>query len=159
MRSFVLLAVTFLIAATAAFSQKAAVSASTSEVSQRDEQQVRLLEAEMLKGEMNSDPAVFEKTLADDCLILPAGPDFTKAKLVEGVHKSQGQAPPYIASEEDMHVYMVGDTAVAMYVKEYVVRANPNQVDRQDLTDVFVRSAGTWKLKISRASPLRKTEK
>ena len=90
--------------------------------------------------------------------MLPAGPAFTKAKLVEGVHKSKGQAPPYIPSEEDMHVYMLGDTAIAMYVKEYAVRANPNQVDRQDLTDVFVRSAGTWKLKISRASPLRKTE-
>jgi hypothetical protein len=90
--------------------------------------------------------------------MLPAGPDLTEAKLVEGVYKSQGQAPPYIAREEDMHVYMLGDTAIAMYVKEYAVRANPNQVDRQDLTDVFVRTAGTWKLKISRSSPLRKTE-
>jgi hypothetical protein len=83
----------------------------------------------MLKGEMNSDPVAFEKILADDCLMLPAGPDLTKAKLVQGVLKSQGQAPPYIASEEGMHVYMLGDTAIAMYVKEYAVRANPNQVD------------------------------
>jgi hypothetical protein len=75
-----------------------------------------------------------------------------------GAISEKGQAPPYIASEEDMHVYMLGDAAIAMYVKEYAVRASPNQVDRQDLTDVFVRSAGTWKLKISRASPLRKTE-
>ena len=157
MRNFVLQAATFLIVATTAFSQNPGVPASTSEVS-KDEQQIRQLEAEMLKGEMNSDPAVFEKILAEDCLMLPAGPDFTKAKLVEGVHKSQGQAPPYIASEEDMHVYMLGYTAIAMYVKEYAVRANPNQVDRQDLTDVFVRSAGTWKLKISRSSPLRKIE-
>ena len=111
----------------------------------------------MLKGEMNIDPVVFEKVLADDCLNLPAGPGLTKAN-VEGVRKSQGQAPPYIASVEDMHVYMLGDTAIAMYVKEYAARANLTQVDRHDLTDVFVRSAGTWKLKISRASPLRKTE-
>jgi len=158
MRNLVLLAATFLIMATAAFSQKLAVSASASEVSQKDEQQIRQLEAGMLKGEMNSDPVAFEKILADDCLMLPAGPDLTKAKLVEGVYKSQGQAPPYMASEEGMHVYILGDTAIAMYVKEYAVRANPNQVDRQDLTDVFVRSAGTWKLKISRSSPLRKTE-
>jgi len=144
--------------ATAAFSQKPGVPASTGEVPQKGEQQILQLEAEMLKGEMNSDPVVFEKILADDCLMLPAGPDLTKAKLVEGVHKSQGQAPPYVASEEDMHVYVLGDTAIAMYVKEYAVRANPNQVDRQDLTDVFVRSAGTWKLKISRSSPLRRTE-
>ncbi len=66
-----------------------------------------------------------EKILADDCLNLPAGPDFTKVKLVEGVHKSQGQAPPYIASEEDMHVFMLGDTAIAMYVKEYAVEQAP----------------------------------
>ena len=157
MRNLVLLAATFLIMATAAFSQKSAVSATASEVSQNDEQQIRQLEAEMLKGEMNSDPVVFEKILADDCLNLPAGPDLTKAKLVEGVHKSQGQAPPYTASEEDMHVYILGDIATAVYVKEYAVRTNPNQVDRQDLTDVFVRSAGTWKLKISRSTH-QKTE-
>jgi hypothetical protein len=81
----------------------------------------------------------------------------TKVKLIEGIRKSQGQAPPYIAREEDMHVYMLADTAVAIYVKEYAVRTNPNQVDRQDLTDIFVRSAGTWKLKISRATH-QKTE-
>jgi hypothetical protein len=158
MRSFAFRVVTFLIVATAAFSQKSGVPASTSEVSQKDEQQIRQLEAEMLKGEMSSDPAVFEKVLADDCLMLPAGPDLTKAKLVEGVTKSRGQAPPYIAREADMRVYMLGDTAAALYVKEYAVRANPNQVDRQDLTDVFVRSDGTWKLKISRSSPHQKTE-
>jgi len=56
-----------------------------------------------------------------------------------------------------MHVYMLGDTGVAIYVKEYIARENPNQVDDQDVTDVFVRSAGTWKLKISRATH-RRTE-
>jgi len=157
MRSFIFQAATFLIVATAAFSQKAAIP-SASEPPQEDEQQIRQLEAEILNGEMNSDPAAFERILANDCVLWPAGPDLTKAKLVEGIRKSQGQAPPYHAKDEDMHVYILGDTAVAMYVKEYAVRANPNQVDRQDLTDVFVRSDRTWKLKISRSSPLRKTE-
>jgi Domain of unknown function (DUF4440) len=152
MRNFGLQAATFLILATAAFSQKPGVPTYTSEVSQKDEQQIRQLEAEMLKGEMNGDPAVFEKDIAKDCLILPAGPDFTKAKLLEEIHKSRGQAPPYVATQEDMHVYILGDTAIAMYVKKYAVRANPDQVDREDLTDVFVRSVGTWKLKISRSS-------
>ncbi len=155
MRNLVLVAATFLIMAAAAFSQKSAVSASASEVSQKDEEEIRQLEAELLKGEMNSDPAVFEKILADDCLQLPAGPDFTKAKLVEGVRKAQGQAPAYFAQVEYMHVYILGDTAVVFYQKDYAQRANPGQLDRQALTDVFLRSAGTWKLKISRASPLR----
>jgi uncharacterized protein DUF4440 len=155
MPNLVLLAATFVVMATAAFSPESAVSPSTSEVSKKEEQQIRQLEAEMLKGEMNSDPVIFEKILADDCLNLPAGPDLTKAKLVEGIRKSRGQAPPYIAQVEDMHVFTLGDTAVAMYEKEYAPRANRGQLDRQAVTDVFVRSAGTWKLKISRASPLR----
>jgi len=152
MPNFVLHAATLLIVTAAAFSQQSAVSPSINEVSQRDEQEIRKLAAELLKGGMNSDPAVFEKILAHDCLNLPAGPDLTKAKIVDGVRKSQGQAPPYIARQEDMQVYLLGDTAIAIYVKEYAVRANPNHIDRQDLTDIFVRSAGTWKLKISRAT-------
>lgn len=155
MRSFVVAIVSFSIVAPAAFSQKAVVLRPSEDVSQKDEQQIRRLEAELLKGEMNSDPVAFERILADDCLNLPAGPDFTKTKLVEGVRKSRGQAPPYIAQVELMHVYILGETAVAMYQKEYAPRANPGQLDRQDITDVFIRSAGSWKLKISRASPLR----
>ena len=134
MRNLALLAATFLIMATTAYSQKPAVSVSTIE---KDEQQIRQLEEAMLKGEMNSDPVVFEKILTDDCLHLPAGPDLTKAKLVEGIRKSQGQAPPYTARETDMHVYMLGDTGIAIYVKEYMARENPTQADDQDVTDVF----------------------
>jgi hypothetical protein len=151
MRNFMVTAAIFVIVATAAFSQQSPLSASTGEMSQKDEQQIRQLETEMLEGEMNSDPAVFEKNLAADCLNLPAGPRLTKAKLVEGIRKSQGQAPPYIARKQGMQINVLGDTAIAIYVKEYAVRANPNQVDRQDLTDVFVRSDGSWKLKLSRA--------
>ncbi|HTM37977.1 MAG TPA: nuclear transport factor 2 family protein [Terriglobales bacterium] len=160
MRSFGFTVVSFVMVATAGFSQKAVVPHSSSGISQKDEQQIRQLESEMLNGEMNSNPAVFEDILADDCVILNGGlgPGPTKAKLVEGVHQSQGQAPPYSAREEGMQVYMLGDTAIAMYVKEYAVRANPSQVDREDVSDVFVRSVATWKLKISRSSPLRKTE-
>jgi ketosteroid isomerase-like protein len=155
MRNLVLLAATFLIMATGAFSQKPAVSGTASEVSQKDEQQIRQLEAEMLKGEMNGDPAVVGRIYADDCVILPSGS--TKAKLLQGIHESTGQALPYIATDEHMHVYTLGDTAIAMFVKKYVVRDNPDQVDRQDITDVFVRSGGTWELKWSRSSRHQRT--
>lgn len=52
MRSFVFQVVTFLIVATAAFSQKAVAPVSTNERLQNDEHQIRQIEAEMLKGEM-----------------------------------------------------------------------------------------------------------
>ena len=157
MRSFVFQAAIFLIVTTAAFSQKPGVAASASEVSQKGELQILQIEAEMLTGEMNSDPAVVEKIYADDC-INPSRADWSKAKLVKGVKEHQGQAPPYIASLEDMHVYMLGDTAIAFYVKKYVVRDSPDQVDRQDITNVFVRSGGTWKLKLGWSSPHQKKE-
>jgi hypothetical protein len=57
-----------------------------------------------------------------------------------------------------MHVYVLGDAEIAMYVKDCAVGASLNQVDREELTDVFARSAGTGKMKISKSSPLRKTE-
>ncbi|HXW89631.1 MAG TPA: nuclear transport factor 2 family protein [Terriglobales bacterium] len=112
----------------------------------------------MLKGEMNRDPAVVERIYADDCAN-PGRPAWTKAWLVAAVREYQEQAPPYIASQKDMHVYMHGDSAIAMYVKKYVARDKPDQVDRKDQTDVFVRSAGAWKLKVSRSSPHQKTER
>lgn len=151
-------AAVLLMVATAAFPQNPAVPASSNEALQKDEQQIRQIEAEMLKGEMNSDPAVVERIYADDCASPSGRPGWTKASLVQAIREYQGQAPPYIASQEDMHVYMLGDTAIAMYVKKYAVRADPDRVDRQDQTDVFVRSAGTWKLKLSRSSPHQKTE-
>ena len=85
---------------------------------------------------------------AENCVLLPGGPGSIKARLVEAIGKSLGQAPPYIASQEDMHICMLVDTAIVMYVKKYVVRANPDQVDRQDQTEVFLMSDRTWKLKL-----------
>ena len=61
MRKLAFMAATFLFMATAAYSQKPTVSASANEVSQKDEQQIRQLEGEMLKGEMNSDPGGIRK--------------------------------------------------------------------------------------------------
>ncbi len=66
MRSFVFAVVSFLMVTTAGFSQPAVVPPSSNHASQNDEQQIRQLESEILKGEMNSDPAVFENILADD---------------------------------------------------------------------------------------------
>jgi hypothetical protein len=152
--------VSFLMVASLAFSQSDIVPPSSNDVSRNDEPQIRQLESEILKGEMHSDPAIFEKILAEDYVVLNNGmrPGPTKAKLVEAVRNAQGRAPSNIAREEDMQVYILGGTAIVMYGKVYAVRENPSQVDPEDVSDVFVRSAGAWKLKISRASQLRKTE-
>jgi len=155
-RRYIFLAATFLIVATGASSQKPGSPAPTSAALQRGEEQIRQLETEMLKGEMNSDPTVVEKIYADDWAGYASG--HTKARLINGIRDYNGQAPPYVASQEDMHIYVLGDTAIAMYVKKYVARENPSNVDRFDETDVFVRGAGTWKLKVSRSSRREKMQ-
>ena len=98
-----------------------------------------------------------------------AGPKCTeRTDRISGKHLSPSRPahleyaePPYlslVASREDTHAYMLGDTAIVLFATKYSVRANPDQVDRHDQTDAFIRSAATWKLKISRSSPHQKTE-
>jgi SnoaL-like domain len=62
-----------------------------------------------------------------------------------------GQAPPYSVENSDMHIYILGDTAVTAYVRTYKAKENGN-VSREDTTHIFVKDHGAWKLKVSRAS-------
>jgi hypothetical protein len=50
-----------------------------------------------------------------------------------------------------MHIYVLGDTAVAAYMKTYTAKETGN-VAHEDTTHILTREHGTWKLRISRAS-------
>ena len=120
---------------------------------QGDEDAIRQLEAALLNAEMNTDPSVIGKVFADDWANLaPSGPGPAKAEILERYQEHAGQAPPYTSREEQMQVYLFGDAAVAAYVKVYVAKENRN-IARQDMTDVFIKSDGVWKLRITRTSP------
>lgn len=124
----------------------------TTSAVQSDVDAIESIEADMVKGESSTDTAVFERTLADDYVNLnPHGLGPGKNKFIEGMRPHVGQAPPYSVEMHDLHVYVLGDTAVAVSVRTYTAKENGN-IANEDSTHIFARDHGSWKLKISRAS-------
>ena len=128
---------------------KPSLQPSAAEADQRTIQQI---EDDLLRGEDTTDMTVLERVLADDYVNLtPSGPGPGKAEILKHLQPRAGQAPPYSLATTDMHIYILGDTAVAACVKAYVAKENGN-VLREDTTHIFTKDHGTWKLRISRAS-------
>ena len=139
------------------FAQKQSESAakpSAKGANNTDEQAIRQLESDLLKAEMNTDPKLVATIFADDWTQIPPNgvPGQNKAKILENFQDHNGEAPPYSSANLGMHIELFGDTAVATYVKELVANANHN-VAHQDVTDIFTRNHGSWKLRLTRTSP------
>jgi len=117
-----------------------------------DQRTIQQIEDDWLKGEKMTDMAVLERVLADDYVNLtPSGPGPGKAEILKHLQPRAGQSPPYSLETRDMHIYILGDTAVAAYVKAYTAKEGGNVV-REDTTHIFTKDHGSWKLRISRAS-------
>jgi hypothetical protein len=117
-----------------------------------DPQLIRQIEDDLLNAERHTDPAVLERVLADDYVNLgPNGLAPGKADLLKNFRPHAGEVPPYTVDTSDMHVYLLGETAVAACVKTYTAKENGN-VAHEDTTHIFTRDHGSWKLRISRAS-------
>lgn len=90
--------------------------------------------------------------LADDYVNLtPRGMGPSKAGIVSGMRRDAGKTPPYTTDVENMHIYILGDTAVAAFTKVYTATQNGN-VAREDTTHIFRKGKGVWELKISGAT-------
>lgn len=125
---------------------------SNSSPQQDDVKAIQQVEDDWLRGERTTDIATFERLLADDYVNLtPQGVGPGKAKIIEQVRTRAGQAPPYSIETADMHIYILGDVAVAAYVKTYTAKQNGN-VMHEDNTHIFKKENGVWKLKLSRES-------
>jgi ketosteroid isomerase-like protein len=119
---------------------------------QADTQAIQQIEDDWLKGERTTDIAVLERVLSDDYVNLtPRGLGPDKAEIIKHLQPSAGQAPPYSLETRDLRIYILGDTAVAAYVKTYTANENGNAF-REDTTHIFTKVNGVWKLRISRAS-------
>jgi ketosteroid isomerase-like protein len=153
MRNVPALAVLLCLCIRPALSQNASSdSQKPTNAAQSDVDAIQRMEADLVKAEGTTDVPVFERTLADDYVnIGPRGLGPGKAKIIEGMKPHAGQAPPYSVEMHDLHVYVLGDTAVAASVRTYTAKENGNTAN-EDSTHIFVRDRGNWKLKISRAS-------
>ena len=132
--------------------QSAPTSASTLSSGQTDAAAIQQIEDEWLQTERSTDLAALDRILADDFAgVGTNGPAPGKAQLLKNLQAHAGQAPPYTVEHSDMHVVVRGDTAVAAYTKTYTAKEN-GHVAHEDMTDVFTKSNGAWKLRISRSS-------
>jgi len=148
-------ALIILVSVAGAFAQRPsnAPVAATAAPSQDDTLAIRRIEDDLLKAERTTDPAIIERVLADDFVsIRPHGAaPGNKADWVRNFQEHAGQAPPYAVETRNLKIYLVGDSAVAAYVKVYTANENGN-VAHEDDTHVFVKDGGVWKLKIAGAS-------
>jgi ketosteroid isomerase-like protein len=136
-----------------AVGQGAPTPATASLFDQPDVAAIQQIEDERLKAERTTDPAALERILADDFAGIGSnGVSPAKAQLLKNWQPHAEQAPPYTVETSDMHIIVRGDTAVAAYTKTYTAKENGNGA-HQDMTDVFTRDHGRWRLRISRYTP------
>lgn len=126
----------------------------TVSVQEADSAALQQVETDWLNGERTTDVSVLERVLADDYVNLtPRGLGPGKAELIQHLQPRAGQAPPYSVEAHDMHIYVLGDSAVVAYVKTYTAKETGN-VAHEDTTHIFIKDkgSGAWRLKVSRAS-------
>lgn len=101
----------------------------------------------------NANPVTYDRVLADDYVnLVPRGVGPGKAEIIAGIRRHPpDQGLPYTTEIENMHVYILGDTAVAAFTKRYTAKENGN-VAHEDTTHIFQKDHGAWRLKISRAT-------
>jgi hypothetical protein len=117
-----------------------------------DQEAIQQIEDDLLNAEKTVSSSVFENVLADDYVnLIPRGMGPGKADIVSGIRRDAGKTPPYTTHAEHMHIFILGDTAIAAFTKVYTAKENGN-VDREDTTHIFQKDQGLWKLKISRES-------
>ena len=137
---------------------KEATARSWAVTQQSDTELLVQIEKDLFRAKMTSNPDVIEKFLSDDWVnISPTGREGSKAGIMQHLRQHPGELPPFTGQQQDLQVYVFGNTGVATYVE--VFTANPDQhlpwgsKLQTDGTDVFVKDSGTWKLRLSRGSP------
>jgi len=125
-----------------------------------DTESIVQIEKALFKAKMTSDPEVIRKFVADDWVnFSPDGQSSGKPELMERLRQHPGELPPIVGRQEDLKVFVFGDTAVAVYVEVDTAKPGANlpfSTLHTDATDVFVKTGGAggeWKLKMSRGSP------
>lgn len=131
------------------------VRAATSgtETQHSDTESIVQIEKDLFKAQAMGDPEVVGlagKVLADDWVNLEPdrrGPG--KPEMMELLHQHSGQLPPSSFQQQGLQVFLFGNTAVATYFEGDTGKPDEHPVD---VTDVFVRDDGTWKLRLTRGS-------
>jgi len=107
--------------------------------------------------EQKNDPAIAQ-ILAHDWAFMGARALF-KAEFVENV-KGNGATQenvinPYMIEKTNVRVRVFGDTAGVTFIKEYRQVPDSTKGFKEDVTDVFTREAGKWRLRSTPIAPFQ----
>ena len=134
-----------------------APATSATKMQHSDTESLVQIEKDLLKAKLTSDPEAIGKFLADDWVnFSPTGRGWGKPELMEHLRQHSGEVAPFSARQEDLQVFLFGDTAVAVYLEVDTAKPGTNlpfSTLQTDATDVFVKDVGTWKLRMSRGCP------
>ena len=118
------------------------------------EQQINTLTDQAVQALLKGDTSFFEKSYADDAMIIRGpGAQYTKAQEIEFFKSGANKFEAYDVHERKIHTY--GDTAVASMVASAKgsVNGQPFSGDYR-VTRVWVRQKGNWKLVLYQVSPI-----
>jgi len=122
-----------------------------------DKEALVRIEKDLLNAKLTTNPDVIGKFLADDWVnYSPDGMTSGKSGLMEHLRQHAGDVAPFSARQDDLTVFLFGDTAVVVYVEVDTAKPGTNlpfSTLQTDATDVFVKTGGEWKLRMSRGSP------
>ena len=124
---------------------------------QSDTELLVQMEKDLFRAKMTANPDVIDKFVSDDWVnISPTGREGSKAGIMQNLRQHPGQLQPFTGQQQDLQVYVFGNTVVAIYIEELTAKPDqrlPWSKQQTDGTDVFVKDSGTWKLRLSRGSP------
>jgi len=123
-------------------------------IAQADEQKLREIEASLLKAENENSKELFAGLLAADFHTLtPNGRTFDRAQVLQDTAERAKVHFPYRVEHSGMHIFLVGNTAVVAYTKDYVGSEGKiaGKVRKQEFVDVFTKDDSGWKLHFTKA--------
>jgi ketosteroid isomerase-like protein len=107
--------------------------------------------------EQQNDPAIAQ-ILANDWVFMGARA-LSKAEFIGNVKGNRATQEnginPYMIEKTNVQVRVFGDTAVVTYIKEYRQVPDSTKGFKEDVTDVFTREAGKWRLRFTPIAPVQ----
>jgi len=143
----------------AGLSAMLAFGRSQKESKSHDEQALRKIESETAQFEQKNDASKMG-ALANDwvCVVEGSKVALSKAQFQQSVKhnfEAYDKGPsPYTIEKKNMRVDLFGDTEVVTYIKEYRQAPDTMKFFDEDITDVFTKSFGGWRLRFTKVGPV-----
>lgn len=120
-----------------------------------DQAEILQIEKQTAMGEQQNDVSMM-RFFSDDFVIAGGVKVLTKKQFEENIKNNfathENGINPYTIEKKNMQVYVFGDTAVAIYLKEYKQTGDESHAFTEDDTDILTRSPNGWLIRMARLS-------